>query len=147
MSEKKVPKYLQPKEKKRPSQIENPEDKIKLPISWKFNRMVFDQNRKWNWCIPSKDNIIFALKKLSDIESNTFFELIQSPKHHSYQISDLPEKSRNEFDKLRIYGHENIFSLRINGEPRVYCLYNKNEFSLLWLDLKHEVYPSHKKHT
>ncbi len=118
---------------------ENPENRRHLPIVWKFNKMNLNPVRKWDWF--SKEQVILnsIFKKLGQIESNTFHELLQSKPHHSIPISELRKVAQHELEKLQIRGHESIFSIRITGPQRVFCLFDANEMSLLWLDLDHEV--------
>lgn len=138
-SKRTVPVSPKPDPEKYAVMHENPQNRRHLPIVWKFNKMNLNPIRKWDWF--SKEQVILnsIFKKLGQIESNTFHELLQSKPHHYIPISELRKVAQHELEKLQIRGHESIFSIRITGPKRVFCLCDANEMSLLWLDLNHEV--------
>ena len=138
-SKRTVPVSPNPNPEKYAIMHENPQNRRHLPIVWKFNKMILEPKRKWDWFSPDQEILIGVFKKLGEIEKWKFHTLLQSPKNHPIPISKLKREAQYELDKLQIRGHESICSIRITGLQRVFCLFDTNEMSLLWLDLNHEV--------
>lgn len=145
---KQVQRNSEPNISKKAVNIKDPDAKRVSKIVWKFGRMVKPKERKWNWADHSTDYLIEIFNKLASFESMTFNELIQTSKNHLIPLSEFDNKLVQK--ELETLGHSDIgslFSLHLEGKLRVYCINYVNEFSLLWLDPNHEVYPSKKKHT
>lgn len=146
---KKVTNPYKPAINKKPVVAEDPDKGRNKPIVWKFHKMVLDKDRPWNWCrLEESKKTGEVFKKLGLIENKTFNELVADRKHHPIPIEDF--KSRKVHKQLELLGIPDVgslFSLRINGKPRVYCMFSMNQFSLLWYDPNHEIYPSKKKST
>jgi len=69
-------------------------------------------------------------------------------KHHHLQYKALSKKSQ---ERLTAKGLEEaidaLFSFALNGTLRIIGIREEERFKVLWYDPKHEVCPSHKKHT
>lgn len=128
---------------KTPKNVQNPDTRRSLPIVWKVGLMVTCSERKWNWCQLSDTALLQdVFKKLADFETMTFHQLNQARGNHSITIDRFKNKDvHDELEKLGLVHIPELFSLRLKGKHRVYCSFSANEFSLLWLDLNHEVYP------
>lgn len=145
---KKAKSRYKPYPQKRSRNIENPDLRRNSSLLWKFHRMVLNDNYKWNWYqFYDQNKLIEVFQKLGEIEKNTFNEVCQNPNHHPIQIIDLGIEAQRELERLKIIDHESVFSFRLEGKLRVFCLFSANVMSLLWLDLNHEVFPSVKRHT
>lgn len=68
-------------------------------------------------------------------------------KNHHVSTSDLSEKAWRRLKDLKLEDVEQLFSLRISGKERVWGVLTQGVLEVLWWDPKHEVCPSHKKHT
>lgn len=122
------------------------ENRIDLPITWKFKRMVIDENRRWNWRSHDDEMLLAKIfKKLAEFETMKYHEIAQSTGSHPIVISKFGKHVKKELDHLGIDDVPELFSLRLEGSLRVWCITSYNEFSLLWLDLDHEVYPCSKR--
>jgi len=126
-----------------PKNVQNPDTRRNLPIVWKFGLMVVHPDRKWNWCQLSDTSLLQdVIKKLASFETMTFHELNATSGNHSISIDKFENKDvHNELEKLGLVHIPELFSLRLQGVQRVYCSFSANEFSLIWLDLSHEVFP------
>lgn len=116
--------------------------RINLPIVWKFRHLVMDEGKKWTWRTQS-DDVLFekVFSKLANFETMTYHELAQSSGSHAIEIDKFNQQVRKELERLEISDIAELFSIRLEGRIRVWCITSFNEFSLLWLDLNHEVYP------
>lgn len=132
-----------PPNRKQAVAVENPDIGRDQPIVWKFHKMVLDKNRPWNWCqLEESKKMQEVFKKLGFLEQSSFNELNADSRHHSIPKENF--KSREVHRELEILGVSDVaslFSLRLAGKVRVYCIFSMNQFSLLWYDPNHEIYP------
>lgn len=66
---------------------------------------------------------------------------------HHYDVADLPASAAARLTDQQRDDETRLYSLRLNGRYRVVGILRENVFFVLWLDPKHEVWPSKKRHT
>jgi hypothetical protein len=87
--------------------------------------------------------------KLSEFESMTWNEIsVQGKKqHHSVTIDQLSKEAQTRLKEKNIVDIDELFSLRLSGQQRVWGILEQGILNLLWWDPNHQVCPSNKKHT
>jgi hypothetical protein len=55
--------------------------------------------------------------------------------------------ARKRLEQLRLDDTDELFSLRLNGQERLWGIRSNDIFSLLWWDPKHEICPAPLKYT
>lgn len=94
-------------------------------------------------------NVVFP--HLKNFETMTWNEILQA-KHgkdgksnsHFVPVSKLLKEARDRFDRMQISDVDEIFSLRLKGETRIYGLRYGNVLDILWVDNHNEIYPDPK---
>lgn len=105
-------------------------------------------------CIDRSYYINSLHKKLAEFEGKTWDAIEKETtgkdgrsKHHDIKISKLIPEAQKRLKMLNINDIDELFSLRLEGELRVFGIRKHNVLNILWVDREHEVYKSSKKHT
>lgn len=70
-------------------------------------------------------------------------------KHHSHHVSDMPNGSRRDYERLdldKFCGGE-LFRFRLGSTRRLWGFRADHMFHVVWWDPDHKVYPSEPKNT
>ena len=140
---KKLRRSLAPPESYVPRRSKDPARIQEHKISFSANRM--DQGGRWGWSNFDNKYMKDFIGKLLDFQKYNIPELIDHGSH-PIKVEKLVPKARKRLEEISL-DTEELFSLRFSGKQRVWCILNMNMLSLLWWDPRHEVCPSHKKHT
>lgn len=81
-----------------------------------------------------------------EIEKQTYGKENKS-KNHPIAKAKLSKDARERLEQLNQGDVDELFSLRLEGELRVFGIRELNCLKILWVDINHEVCESHKKHT
>lgn len=121
--------------------VVDPNSYLQKKPSWHFNRVD-----KEKWPLNSIDKELFS--KLSDIETMTWAEIKHAKKkHHTVDVSGMNKSAKDRLCERKMEDIDEMFSFCLKGTHRLYGIISDGEFYAIWNDLKHEVYPSEKKHT
>ena len=105
-----------------------------------------DYGGRWGWDkfenLELKDLII----KLIDFSAYNIPQL-KKANSHLVSIDKLVKDARNRIVQIEQDDLGDLFSLRLSGKKRIWCIKDKNILKILWWDPNHEVCPSHKKNT
>ena len=135
-----------PSGKKQTKQKENPDSFIAKKPSWRFTRAFI--NDKWaidtdNWKIWA-DRI---LPKLQSYETQTWQEIMSAPKgrgdgskNHNIGVQKLCPDAKKLLEDNHYYIDE-IFSLRLTGEERIFGILNNGVLDIVWYDNEHQICP------
>ncbi|NOY91086.1 MAG: hypothetical protein GXP55_07715 [Deltaproteobacteria bacterium] len=72
---------------------------------------------------------------------------ILNRKNHAIPTPDICSEAQQSLRDSGLDTIDGVVSLRLSARERVYCARFENIGYLLWWDPKHQVCPSHKKHT
>lgn len=108
-------------------------------ISWCFSLVDLDGPYGWTNC-NSLDKILQAHAKLSEYELKSFEEL-GAADCHSVPTANFSPDARKRLKKIKMEDHEELYSFRITGPRRIYCVQEHRVMKILWYDLHHKVYP------
>ncbi|MDF3033758.1 MAG: hypothetical protein K0R76_712 [Alphaproteobacteria bacterium] len=115
------------------------------PIAWRFS--TADKNGQWAW--PKLDipgDYKEVLEKLYEFENYNIKQLLNTGSH-PIPIEDLSTNAQQRLKKIEKDDLDALYSFRIRGKERVWCIQSANIMKILWWDPNHEVCPSLKKHT
>lgn len=89
--------------------------------------------------------------KLRHFESQTWLELEKElfgakskTKHHSVSVSKIIPEARKRLAHLKLDDIDELFSIRLTGEQRIWGIRHFSYLRILWFDLEHEICPSSK---
>ena len=122
-----------------------------LPIDHLKFSFEFYANEK-EYCLSQwpKNEISLTLKRLQDICSKTFNELINGRCTYHFYPVDWSKTIKKEFPNAKINKIEPFhFSLiGVNCQKaRVYGAYADSIFYIVWFDFDHKIWPTFKKNT
>lgn len=122
----------------------------KHPV-WQLGRI--DDEGKWGWKNIGKERWADkVLPKLKNLESMTWAEIEKAAggrrsgnNSHPVQVSELSKKARERLNDLYMDDLDELFSLRLQGEHRIYGKRIGNTLQIIWFDFNHEVYKVSKR--
>lgn len=115
-------------------------------ISWSISMLDVDgpfcwskigTNKFWSEIIP----------KIKHLESQSYLVMINDAKHHNISIDKLTKQARDRLEEIRLDDCEELFSIRLSGKERIFCIQQENVMKILWWDPDHLICPCVKKHT
>ena len=88
------------------------------------------------------------IQKLGHFETMTWDEILVKAKdrNHAIPVFKICAKAQQRMQALGIET-EDVISLRLQGEERIWGVMDAHVFQLLWWDPEHRICPSPKKHT
>ena len=115
--------------------------------SWRFTKLELVD--PFGWHTIQTDQLHFIREKLQNFESMTWNEiLVQGKKfNHAVKTSGIVKEAKDRLKSLYLDDVEELVSLRLAGEQRIWGIRQGVALLLLWWDPEHKVYPSQKKHT
>jgi|SRR5271156_1770263 len=114
--------------------------------AWRISRLVMHE--PFGWRQVDEITLDDIRRKLANFESMTLHEIfrVAGARNHPVQVSNLCREAKEHIDMVKLVVDQ-IYSLRLSGEQRVWATLTENVLQLLWWDPDHQVCPSHKKHT
>lgn len=114
-------------------------------LSWRFN--AADKNGPFAWSnLTNGDEFMAVIQKLTDIEPMSENDQ-QSKGCHFIQVEKLSRPAQDRLQVLQLDDLDEIYSIRLSGRGRVFCVHRPEYMRVLWFDPNHEVCPSIKKYT
>lgn len=101
------------------------------------------------WCFYREgiNRLRYVVGKLRNFETMTWNEIKRCGGNHSIELTSLSAEARARLEEIRHNDEDALFSFRLSGRERVWGIRREALLHLLWWDPKHEVCPSHRKHT
>ncbi len=134
-----------------PKSVENPDSYLNKNPKWAFQRCDIQHDK---WSIKNFDFYEEIFDKLVSYEGMTWSEIQASSggkrngtNSHFESVSDLTKDAQKRIRDLHMYDVDQLFSLRLGGQERLYGILENGVFYVLWYDKYHEVYKSNLKHT
>ena len=140
---KKIPKSVDfPSESKTPKVGVFPSNQLRP----EFRADQMDTQGSWGWDRFDSLQISKLLQKIFEAQKLTWQDLRNNGSHFVNR-NDLCPEAQKRLRSIEEDDLDQLFSLRITGSRRVWCIKKGNLLCLLWWDPKHTVSTSHKKHT
>jgi len=144
------------KNRKKPTHSYNPEITKRLPclgspnlentyLAWRFSNA--DTGGPFSCAQFSLDDFKQLWERLSAFETKNIEELRNSGSFHNIPLEKFEKEARDRLDQLQLDDLEELYSFRMDGKCRLYCIKYLNIFSVLWWDSKHKAYLVRKSHT
>jgi hypothetical protein len=101
------------------------------------------------WCIKniSPEHLSDLMGRLKNLETMAWAEIKQSTGSHHVEKEQLIKPAQNRLIEIGQDDIDELFSLRITGERRLWGILQNHILQILWWDPHHAVCPSHLKHT
>jgi hypothetical protein len=103
----------------------------------------------FGWHEISKEKLTEIRSKLAAFENSTWSEILvgSSKQNHPIPVSDLEPEAQQRLRDLRMDDVDEVISLRLSGQERIFGIQYDVAVSLLWWDPKHQVCKSILRHT
>lgn len=103
----------------------------------------------FGWHEIGREKLAEIRSKLASLENSTWNEILVGSKkqNHFISVEDLEPEAQRRLRELRMDDIDQVLSLRLSGEERVFGVKYDIAVSLLWWDPKHHVCKSVLKHT
>lgn len=143
---------------KKPKTVEKPQNRVftkhleaeskagnfdTMYIAWRFD--LADTDLGWDCVFPS-ENFHNHFQPIKELGLQTW-DKIKKSGSHNIEVGDLIPEARKRLESLRLDDIDELFSLRLGGEIRVFGIRNRHYFFPLWWDENHKICPSYKKGT
>ena len=146
-----------PRGKKTPkaqvSPLNNKQPRIAAPpptfrggvLSWRFNAV--DKNGPFSWLnLADGAEFMSVINVLAGLE--TMEEAKQAQKGcHFIALDRLSKPAQDRLTEMALDDLDELYSIRLSGRGRVFCVHRPSYMRVLWFDPDHQVCPSVKKHT
>lgn len=120
-------------------------------VIFRFDKVDLDNDCPWSMAHMSEKDHEELLRKLKEYEKETVGQLIAPSFSHFtvyHDFSKCPNsKAVNRLESQYPDSGDSIARFRLTGTKRLYGFLEGNQFHIVWWDSKHEIWPSHKKHT
>ncbi len=140
-------KKKQPVINKAPHPTKTIKDRYKQSSSftWSFQLIDFEGQFGWKNCAsPEKFQDVLAKKKAFELMS---FQELSQQGSHGISLSQLSKKAKDRLKDLSLDDLDELYSFRISGRERFWCIRDNAIMKVLWWDPHHEICPSIKRHT
>ena len=137
-----------PKVEKRPRIDQNisPENIEKKTLIWRLK--FVDMLGPWGWFnIKEKDKgvLLDIRNRLGEFERMTWGEIGKKNQNHPIPVDKIANKAQKRLKEINLDFVENLYSLRITKQSRLWGYRDNNMFYILWWDPEHTVYSSKKR--
>ena len=114
---------------------------------WRLS--YIDLEGPFGWSRLQRPLLSDIVGKLKQIEARTWNELVVVSKkqNHAVPVRNMIPEARKRLEGLYQGGLEELVSLRLAGEQRVWVHRVEATAYVIWWDPDHKVCPSKKKHT
>ncbi|MCA2378613.1 hypothetical protein ATU3C_17805 [Agrobacterium genomosp. 3 str. RTP8] len=134
----------QPEPQKKPKFHSDPSVKG-APIVWRFSHA--DKGGPFAWTALADPAEFFeVIGKLAEIETVSENDLMRAGSH-PIPLHSLCKDAQDRLVELQHDDLDELFSIRLKGTMRVFCIHHANVMRILWYDPEHKVCPSQLKHT
>jgi hypothetical protein len=143
---KKTKRNFQPKTSKttkiKTSEVEFAEGRL---LAWRFS--FADRNGVFSWSkLDDAEKHKKIIEKLREFENFTAKSILNVGCHY-IDREELSAEAENRLQELQLDDVNGLYSLRICGRERIFCILDVNIMKILWWDPHHTVCLSHKKNT
>jgi hypothetical protein len=111
-----------------------------------FRTDLMDLDGQWHWNNISSLHLQDLLQKIFHSQKLTW-QTLREHGSHLVNISELIPEAQKRLIDLKQDDLDELYSLRLSGQKRVWGIKENNILWLLWWDPLHSICPSIKKHT
>ena len=114
-------------------------------LAWRFSNR--DQDGPYSWGGISDKDQQAVWERLAEFERKTVQALKAAGSHHGVALDKLSKDAKKRLRELHRDDLDELWSFRISGKRRLWCIKHENVYALLWWDPSHAVYLVAKKGT
>lgn len=114
-------------------------------ILWSFSVLDKEGPYAVHHC-ESVEKLAEVLHKKGEIERMTWSDIYRG-RSHEVELHKLCKEAQDRLIAIKMDDLDTLFSLRLTGTNRLWCIKDDNVLRVLWWDPDHLVCPATKKHT
>jgi hypothetical protein len=114
-------------------------------LAWRFSRA--DIGGPYNCSDLSHEEFKQMWDRLRAFEKMNVSEMRADGSFHPKAISELQREQQERLRQIELDDVELLYSFRITGTCRLWCMKYENILLVLWWDKDHQVVPVSKRHT
>ncbi|OAJ69049.1 hypothetical protein [Gluconobacter cerinus] len=112
---------------------------------WSFDQV--DWGGPYCWAaVPAEKILREVIPRLQEFEKKKWGE-IQATGSHDIEVENIIKAAQVRLQMIYKDQYDSVYSLRVQGEERIFGVKDKAIFRVLWWDPKHSICPSKLKHT
>ena len=108
------------------------------PLAWRFGQA--DRGGPFAWSISPPEKFQEVIEKLASFEDKNWNEITRGGSH-TIPTAELCEDAKSRLIALERDDLDELLSLRLAGDDRVWCVKQGHLLRPLWWDADHQVYP------
>ena len=108
------------------------------PLAWRFSHV--DKGGPFAWQIEPHEKFHEVLHKLVEFEEKNWNEIMAGGSH-PIAVGGLCKEARDRLVEIEKDDFDELLSLRLSGDNRVWCVKFGHIVRPLWWDADHQVYP------
>lgn len=119
---------------------------------WAFGKCDFE-HEKWGISCKSgaRDHLLLTLKSLESMNWGKILSStngrVSNTRSHAIAIERLTEEAVKRLEELNLDDYDELYSLAVDNQKRIWGVMNDGVFNIIWYDLNHEICESRKRHT
>lgn len=130
-----------------------PDTFISKKVAWGLGKIDIDGSWGWN-NIEITKWWTDILPKLKNFETMTWGQVISASggkstgsgtNNHNIPVDKIIKKARDRLEEIHLDDIDEVFSLRLSGDERIYGILEGNILKVVWYDPNHEICPSTKR--
>lgn len=114
-------------------------------VAWQFQAL--DPHGPWGWTIDAATILELILPRIQAFESMTWTEIEGKTGSHYIDVESIISSAQKRLSEIGQDDVDSLFSLRLQGKPRIWGIRDRHILKVLWWDPEHAICPSEKKHT
>ena len=114
-------------------------------LSWRLSSADIDGPFSCSQFTP--DDFKLLWDRLRAFEKMNVSQFRTANSFHRVPTANITRIAKERLNKLKLDDIDIVYSFRITGTCRLWCMRHENILSVLWWDREHKVYPVGKRHT
>lgn len=116
--------------------------------SWRISLLEMIDPYGWH-IVDNKEQLESIMNRLRNLETMTWSEILIVGKKQNHHVSrtSICRLAQQRLVDLNQDDVDEVVSLRVTGEARIWGIRENEVLKLLWWDPEHQICPSEKKHT
>ena len=99
-----------------------------------------DMDGPFSWASISDKDLKAVWKRMGAIEAMSPAELLKT-RSHPIPVSEICKDARDRLPEIYLDDFDELWSFRLGGKPRFWCIKYGSTYALLWWDPEHKIYP------
>lgn len=137
---------ISPSERKQPAHAPITDWLQEKPV-WLIGSL--EMTGPFGWREASQEDLVRIRERLGALENSTWKEILVRDSRHNHRIQKnrLSADAQARLEEIRQADVDELVSLRITGQGRIFGILDRNSLKVLWRDPQHKACPSPKPHT